>query len=199
MIYRRGQPLDREPTVVEVFSTLRFKELYGNLVVHVFILVPAATAMAFLARKLDRDWGWAPTVGLPWNAVICAACWLVGAYVIWYSYGYLFIKGEGSPGAHMGYTTRLVDTGIYSWVRHPSVIGKLIGVIGLGFLMRTPAFLLVFIPILLLYSLVTNILIQEKICLRNLGDQYERYRQEVPMFVPRWRRLRRFFEELKRS
>jgi len=199
MIYRRGQTLDREPTVVEVFSTLRFKELYGNLAVHVFVLIPAATVMALLARRLDRDWGWEPTVGPPWNLLICAVCWIVGAYIIWYSYGYLFIKGEGSPGGHMGYTTRLVDTGIYSWVRHPSVIGKLIGVIGLGILMRTPAFLFVFIPVLLLYSLATNILIQERICLRNLGEDYERYRREVPMFVPRWRRFRRFLDERRGS
>jgi protein-S-isoprenylcysteine O-methyltransferase Ste14 len=199
MIYRRGQTLDREPTVVEVFSTMRFKELWGNLVVHVFILIPASFGMAYLARMLDRDWGWPETVGMPWNVAGCAVLWIVGAYIIWYSYGYLFIKGKGSPGGHMGYTTELVDTGIYSWIRHPSVIGKLIGVIGLGVLMRSPAFLVVFIPVLLLYSYITNKVIQERVCLDNLGDRYERYRQEVPMFIPRWSRFMRFLRERGKS
>lgn len=198
MIYRRDQRLDREPTVGEVFSTLRFRELYGNLAVHVFILIPAATLLALLARRLDRDWGWAPTAGWPTNLVICGVCWTVGGYLVWYSYGYLFIQGQGSPGSHMGYTRNLVDTGIYSWVRHPSVIGKLIGVIGLGFLMRSPAFLLIFIPLLLAYSVTTNLLIQERFCRRNFGEEYERYRREVPMFVPRWRRIRRFLHERRR-
>ena len=187
--------MEREPTVVEVFSTMRYKELWGNLAVHVFILIPASFLLAFLARKLDHDWGWDPLVGQPWNLVICAICWVVGAYVIWYSYGYLFIKGMGSPGGHMGYTTVLVETGVYSWVRHPSVIGKLIGVIGLGFLMRSPAFLMVFIPLLFLYSYITNRRIQERVCLRSFGEEYERYRREVPMFIPRWRRVKRFIEE----
>lgn len=195
MIYRRGQQLDREPTVSEVFSTMRYKELWGNLAVHVFILIPASFGLTFLARKLDRDWGWPETVGLPWNVAICAVMWIVGAYIIWYSYGYLFIKGEGSPGGHMGYTTKLVETGIYSWVRHPSVIGKLVGVIGLGVLMRSPAFLAVFIPLLLVYSVVTNKVIQERVCLDNFGEEYERYRREVPMFIPRWRRFKRFLQE----
>jgi protein-S-isoprenylcysteine O-methyltransferase Ste14 len=192
MAFERGQDLDREPTLWEVFSTLRYKELYGNLAVHVFILVPAATLLAWLAQRLDHDWGWSPTPGMPWNVLLCAACWALGGYIVWYSYGYLFIKGQGSPGSHMGYTKRLVDTGIYSWIRHPSVIGKLVGVIGLGFLMRSPAFLAIFIPILLLYSYVTNIVIQEKFCLKNFGDEYEAYKCEVPMFIPRWRRIRRF-------
>lgn len=174
---------------------MRYKELWGNLAVHVFVLIPASFVLAFLARRLDRDWGWPETVGLPWNVAVCALTWIVGAYVIWYSYGYLFIKGEGSPGGHMGYTTKLVETGIYSWVRHPSVIGKLIGVIGLGVLMRSPAFLAVFIPLLLLYSLITNKVIQERVCLDNFGEEYERYRREVPMFIPSWRRFKRFLQE----
>ncbi len=193
------RPDPREPTVLEIFATLRHKELYGNMALHVFVLVPAATLLAWFAQHLDRDWGWAPTVGLPWNVVICAALWAVGGFVVWYSYGYLYLKGAGSPGSHMGHTTNLVDTGIYSWIRHPSVVGKLIGVIGLGFLMRTLAFLVVFIPILMLYSYVTNILIQERYCVQNLGDAYVRYRKEVPMFVPRIRRFRRFFAERSRK
>ena len=193
------QPDEREPTVREIFATLRHKELYGNMAVHVFVLVPAATLLAWFAQRLDRDWGWAPTVGLPWNVVICGALWALGGFIIWYSYGYLYLKGAGSPGSHMGYTRNLVDTGIYSWIRHPSVIGKLIGVIGLGVLMRSPAFLVIFIPILLLYSYITNIAIQERYCVQNLGDEYVRYRKEVPMFIPRISRLRRYFAERSRK
>jgi protein-S-isoprenylcysteine O-methyltransferase Ste14 len=188
-------PIDREPTVREIFATLRRKELYGNLAVHLFILIPAAVVLAFLGRVLDRNWGWAPLPGPPWNVALAVLCFGAGGFLVWYAYGYLHLKGGGSPGAHMGYTQRLVTTGIYSWVRHPSVIGKLIGVVGLGLLMRTPGFLLVIVPFLLLYSYATNILIQERNCLRNLGEGYARYRREVPMFVPRWERIARWSRE----
>ena len=141
--------MEREPTVVEVFATLRRKELYGNLAVHLFILIPAAVLLAYFGRVLDRNWGWSPIAPFPWNVVVAALGFALGGYIVWYAYGYLYLKGGGSPGSHMGYTRRLVTTGIYSWVRHPSVVGKLIGVIGLGVLMQTPGFLLVIVPVLL--------------------------------------------------
>lgn len=192
---KEDQPLDHEPTLREVFATLRHKQLYGNMLVHVFVLIPAATVIGFLGRKLDQDWGWQPIVGYPWNVIICLVCFAVGGFIVWYSYGYLFLKGLGSPGSHMGYTQRLVDTGIYSWIRHPSIIGKLIGVIGLSFLMCSRSFLLVLIPFLFLYSFLTAIFIQERFCRKHFGEHWDRYVQEVPMYIPRWRRIRQHFEQ----
>jgi len=188
-------PMDREPTVAEVFGTLRRKELYGNLAVHIFVLIPMAAFMAYLGQRLDKNWGWSPIMPPPWNIIGAFICFALGGFIVWYAYGYLFLMGVGSPGAHMGYTKFLVTTGIYSWIRHPSVVGKLIGVIGLGLLMRTPGFLIVIVPVLLIYSYFTNIYIQERFCLRNFGEAYERYRREVPMFIPRFARIERYIRE----
>ena len=180
---------DEEPTLGQVFATLRRRELYGNLLTHLFVFIPAAVVIGLLARRLDRTWGWAPIAEPPINVVVALLCFGAGGFVVWYCYGYLYLKGRGSPGSHLGYTRKLVDTGIYSWIRHPSVLGKLIGVIGLAVLMRSPSFLVVFIPILLLYSYITNMAIQERYCLKNFGQQYETYRNKVPMLIPRWSRL----------
>lgn len=188
---------ERKLTVREIFATLRKKELYGNMAMHVFVLIPITVFLGSLGWRLDANWGLSPTFGPPWNIVIALACFALGGYVVWSSYGYLYLKGEGSPGSHMGHTRKLVDTGIYSWVRHPSVIGKAIGVVGLGILMRSPAFLFFIFPILLVYSYVTNICIQEKYCRENFGEEYDRYRREVPMFVPRISRLRQYWQERK--
>ncbi len=188
---------EKEPTLLEIFSTLRYKEQYGNLMVHVFILAPVATFLAWLGRRLDKQWGFEPLVGSPYSFIVAFALFAIGCFVVWYSYGYLYLMGHGSSGSHMGYTQKLVDTGIYSWIRHPSVVGKLIGVIGLSFLMQTPSFLFFIIPILLLYSIVTNIMIQERFCVENFGEDYKQYRKEVPMFIPKISRVLRFFSERK--
>jgi hypothetical protein len=95
-------PLDREPTLWEVAATLRKKELYGNLAVHVFILIPAAVVMAILGRTLDRNWGLPRLPGPPWNILGALVCFAVGGAIVWYAYGYLHLKGGGSPGSHMG-------------------------------------------------------------------------------------------------
>jgi len=90
-----------------------------------------------------------------------------------------------------------VTTGIYSWIRHPSVVGKLVGIIGLGVLLRPPSFLFVIIPVLMLYSFVTNILIQERYCVKHFGEDYKRYKNEVPMFIPKISRIKRHFMDRK--
>jgi len=198
MLPSMSETPERAPTVAQVFATLRHKELWGNLLVHLLIFIPAAVVIGLLARKLDRTWGWAPLAPPPWNIVVALLCFGVGGFVVWYCYGYLYLKGKGSPGAHMGYTTELVETGIYSWIRYPSVLGKLIGVIGLAMLMRSPSFLFVFVPVLLLYSYITNMAIQERYCVQNFGEQYLRYRREVPMLVPRPRRVLRWWREERR-
>jgi protein-S-isoprenylcysteine O-methyltransferase Ste14 len=183
------------PTIWQAFGTLSHKQLWGNLAVHLFILIPAAVFMAYMGRRLDMNWGWPQTPGEPWNYVISIACFMLGGFIVWYSYGVLHLLGKGSPGSHMGYTTQLVTVGIFSWIRHPSVVGKLIGVVGLGFLMRSLSFLVLIIPVLLIYSYFTNIYIQEKTCIKHFGEDYLRYKSEVPMFIPRWSRIKRHFEE----
>jgi protein-S-isoprenylcysteine O-methyltransferase Ste14 len=138
---------------------------------------------------LDKNWEWGAIFPFPSNFIVAFFCFGIGGFIVWYSYGYLFIKGDGSPGSHLGHTQYLVKTGIYSWVRHPSNIGKLIGVIGLGILMQTPGFIFVIVPALFLYSLVTTLTIQEHFCIKNFGQEYLDYKKEVPMFIPKISRI----------
>lgn len=179
------------PSLFEVFGTLRKKELYGNLTIHLFLLIPVAVFLAFLGKVLDRNWGWEPVCPAPWNFIFAFLCFAIGGFVTWYSYCYLYLKGDGSPGAHLGHTKTIVRSGIYAWVRHPSNIGKLIGVIGLGILLQTPGFIFVIIPILFLYSTVTTLLIQEHFCIKNFGQDYIDYKKEVPMFIPKFSKIKK--------
>jgi len=183
----------KEPTVFEIFATLRRRELFANMAIHVFILIPVAVFLAYLGKIMDKNLGWQPVFQSPWNFILAFFCFGLGGYIVWYSYGYLFLKGDGSPGSHLGYTRTIVKTGIYSWVRHPSNIGKLIGVIGLGILMQTPSFIFLIIPVLFIYSLVTTILIQEHFCIKNFGQEYIDYKNEVPMLIPK---LSKIFQAL---
>jgi len=149
--------------------------------------------MAFIASRMDRMLGLEPLLQGP-------AAWLVGLGLIacggfwtWYVYGYLFLSGRGSPGSHVdGGPTALVDTGPYAMLRHPSVLGKLAGVVGLGVIFGSRIFLLCFLPLLLAYSLLTNRWLQEPSCDARFGAAYQRYRERVPMIVPRPSGIRRW-------
>lgn len=179
----------RALSLKEAIGAITDAQIYKNFAIHLFVLIPAACLMAWLATRLDRRFGWQPCGSFGYRLAGAVVCLIAGALVVVYSYAYLLRFGEGSPGSHLGGPRRLVTGGPYALVRHPSVIGKLLGVIGLGLLAGSPSFLALFIPLLLVYSLLTNRYLQERYCERAFGEGYRRYRRAVPMILPGPRRV----------
>ncbi len=181
------------PTVGACFAAIRAPELYRNFMVHGFVMFPAGMVLCYVATLIDGAAGVAslPQPGL--RLALGAAMVGLGGVWVWYVYGFLFLVGHGSPGTHVdGGPTDLVDTGPYTMIRHPSVLGKVLAVAGLGVAWGSPIFLGVFLPILVAYSLVTNRLLQERFCDERFGPAYALYRSRVPMVVPRPAGIRRW-------
>ena len=173
------------PSTAECFQAIKSPALYRNFAIHLFVMFPAAMVMCWLGTRLDSTLGYTAFGSLTWRFPTGGSMIAVGGLWVWYVYGYLFIAGGGSPGTHVdGGPVRLVDTGPYATIRHPSVLGKLLGVIGLGIMWGSPSFLLFFIPILLTYAIVSNRLIQERFCHLRFGAEYAAYCTKVPMLVP---------------
>jgi protein-S-isoprenylcysteine O-methyltransferase Ste14 len=161
-------------------------EIYRNFAIHLFVMAPGVVVMCWLARMVDRALGLERL--LPWPASLWpgAVMIAVGGVSVWYVYGYLLRAGGGSPGTHVdGGPTALVDTGPYTVLRHPSVPGKFMAAAGVGVIFGSPSFLFGFLPVLLVYSLLTNRFLQEPTCDKRFGEVYAVYRRTVPMVVPR--------------
>lgn len=81
-------------------------------------------------------------------------------------------------------TQTLATTGAYARIRHPQYVGFVL--IMLGFLFQWPTLLtLAMFPILLfMYSRLARR--EERDALAEFGEQYARYRERVPAFIPRW-------------
>lgn len=76
----------------------------------------------------------------------------------------------------------LVDTGIYSYSRHPQYIGILLIVVGWFIGWPTPLATLI-LPILV-YTYYNLALEEEQEVAEEIGEQkYEEYRQKVPRFI----------------
>lgn len=177
---------ESRPGVWDCLAAIRRPELYRNFAIHLFVMFPGVVIMCLLGRWLDR------TLDLPrlmpwpeslWPALVAV---FVGAVSVWYVYGYLFLVGGGSPGTHVdGGPVRIVDTGPYTMIRHPSVPGKFLAAAGVGLAFGSPTFLFAFLPLFLVYSLLTNRFLQEPTCDKRFGTVYQRYRDTVPMVLPR--------------
>ena len=90
---------------------------------------------------------------------------------------------------------RIVDSNIYSVLRHPVYAGVLRVVIGLG-LLNGNANALAFVILLPLLVFGWLRFVEEKELIERFGRSYLDYRARVPAFWPRWRDLPTFFRFL---
>jgi protein-S-isoprenylcysteine O-methyltransferase Ste14 len=80
---------------------------------------------------------------------------------------------------------RLVTTGLYKFVRHPQYTGLFISLFGEGVIHWPTIFSIGLMPLIVIayYFLARK---EEGEMLRQFGDAYRIYQNQVPMFLPRW-------------
>ena len=153
--------------------------------VYIPVLFPLTFLIAITALKLDAfmgfNEGFLPT---PLNYTIGLTSLLLGAVLWLWTYEQLTRLGEGSPSPTAGRTTRLARTGIYAHSRNPSLFGKLLGVLSVGFVLNSISFCGILVPVLLAGSLLEKVVRQEPQLVEVFGEEYEQYRKEVPLFIP---------------
>lgn len=123
------------------------------------------------------------SLGFPWYIRIIGLVGMIISFRLLQLSG-KYLKKFGDP-EEWGLTTKLVTTGLYSCVRHPHHLG-------IGLMITSMALLIgglitfiissVVIWILILWFLKT---IEEPELLEKFGDEYVRYKDEVPMLFPR--------------
>lgn len=78
---------------------------------------------------------------------------------------------------------KVIDTGPYRWIRHPSYAGALLAFLGLGFCFANAATLfLLFVPAAAAF--LYRIGIEEAALQAGLGAAYRRYMQRTKRLVP---------------
>ena len=76
----------------------------------------------------------------------------------------------------------LVRTGVYSWVRHPMYLGGLLFFLGFAVLTLSLPSLAVWFGMFVVYDRLAAY--EEERLVQEVGGEYERYREEVPKWVP---------------
>ena len=86
---------------------------------------------------------------------------------------------------------RLVTGGLYTYVRHPQYTGLFIALFGEGIIHWPTLFSVGLFPLIVL-AFAWLARREERAMLDQFGENYQTYRHQVPMFVPRWGQWRRF-------
>jgi len=162
------------------------KEFYMIIPNYILFLIPIASLMAYLAhRYLDPLIGWKFPVPRPYNFILFGFCLVAGFIGLLWVYSYLILEGGGGPcPPFTSKTNCLVKTGPYKYVRHPSILVKLLGVIGLGCAFESLSFILIIVPVLLASSLYNNKKFQEGPMTEKFGQEYIDYINNTPMLIP---------------
>ncbi|MFH1790980.1 MAG: isoprenylcysteine carboxylmethyltransferase family protein [Candidatus Omnitrophota bacterium] len=171
----------------DMFLVLCKKQFCLGLIPFVFLNIPLALIILFVSVKIDRYLGFKHFIGYPYNVIFFLIFSSAGFVIICQAYAYLIIVGQGMACPYAGFkgTGKLVTTGPYAVVRHPSVIGKLLGVLSIGMLSGSFFFTFIVIPVLLTWSVYYNRFIQEELCVKKFGNEYVEYRKRVPMLIPK--------------
>lgn len=80
---------------------------------------------------------------------------------------------------------RVVTSGPYAYVRNPMYIGAFIALLGVGFLLRSLALVLIFVPSLILLMNWLLRIVEEPELEKRLGAEYLEYKRTVSRFLPK--------------
>ena len=90
-------------------------------------------------------------------------------------------------------TNKLVSEGYYACMRHPMHLGLFLLPLVTAFIIGSLSFILIIAPLEILFMIIMIKLFEEPQAVRKFGDDYLRYREQVPMFSLRQQCLRALF------
>lgn len=169
----------------------------GYILVFFIYLILIPFLICSLGPRLDRLIGWGPFLPGSYALAAGAAALIYAWFWIIWSQVFIITRGAGHPNEIMGrelgpVTRRLVVDGPYRFTRNPMAYGLLVFYfVSLSFFCNSPVTLMLF-PFACLFEAWYHTRCEEPGLLRRFGEEYENYRAQVPMLLPRIGFRRRF-------
>jgi protein-S-isoprenylcysteine O-methyltransferase Ste14 len=152
----------------------------------VFLILAPGVVIGLLPWVIT---GWQQGTARPTSMLAAGAVLTVASCgVLLQAFGQFVIEGIGTP-APPAPTRQLVTRGLYRYVRNPMYLAVLAAICGQVLILDR--------PILLLYALIVAMafvafvrLYEQPALTHRYGAQYREYCQQVPAWLPSWRRRR---------
>ena len=170
-------------------SISKRKAAFGIAITFIIAGIIAPVGFWFLAEAVDKALKLKHILEMPYSIIIAAASLVIGIFWITWAYSYLHFVGKGMPlelfGRAFHPTQVLVTTGPYAYSRNPMVLGLLFLLLGVALLEGSISGL-VMVPALGIMFAVYIVFFEEKGLKKRFGADYEKYKNNVPMIIPRW-------------
>jgi protein-S-isoprenylcysteine O-methyltransferase Ste14 len=161
---------------------------YAWLLLWIFGLFPLI--LVYISRALDSHFGLSPFLPRGLSLILSIPFFLTGAAGMIWSNVYLVKVGRGHPFSEPAMevqpkTVTLITTGPYRYSRNPMILGYWFALFSLGLFLKSAAFMLFLLPVLILVSCCYILWVEEPWTEKRFGGEYERYKKATPRFIPR--------------
>ncbi len=140
-------------------------------------------SVIILSLMSDSFFGFHPWPEQP-VSLFLAALFLIAGAGLWLWSVITFLKTRSTP-VPLSPPQQLVTDGPYAYARNPMLSGVFLMLFGTGFLLQSPSLIAIFTPLFILASYLEFKMIEEAELEKRLGAQYLKYRENVPIFIPR--------------
>ncbi|KAF0133288.1 MAG: protein-S-isoprenylcysteine O-methyltransferase-like protein [Candidatus Saganbacteria bacterium] len=161
--------------------------IYFLSLIFFLVILPAITVASglFLNKLLNLP----QIVYLPYNWSLALIFIAFGAFWMGWSFYVLIKTGQGNPQEAFGKEIlpapkKLVTIGPYRYTRNPMGFGWFIIVAGIGIYLGSISVILIILPIVLMAVIFYLKYFEGKNLIKRFGDDYLRYRENVPLFIP---------------
>ena len=160
----------------------RTAALVGSVVM---LIVGPGTVVGLAPWLITRWQVRPPLLGLAALPLLGGALAATGVVVLLDSFVRFVLRGRGTPAPVLP-PTHLVVTGLYCHVRNPMYVAILGLVLGQGFLFGHPALLAYTVALWAAFHTFV-VAYEEPRLRRTFGEEYDRFRANVPRWIPRLR------------
>jgi protein-S-isoprenylcysteine O-methyltransferase Ste14 len=96
--------------------------------------------------------------------------------------GFCTFFSVGKPKDQMEDTSRLIETGLYGYIRHPMYLSLMLA--GFGILAKDCGYLQWLFAVINFIALIFTARVEEREMLIKFGDDYKEYMKRTKMFIP---------------
>lgn len=169
-----------------------YKAATGSRKVRTFLTPIGATffflftaLFVVLSLKVDRLLKLPGLLSEPWNSALSVPVLFIGLllclWTVWH-----FFKAKGIP-VPLNPPPKVVASGPYAYCRNPMLTSVFILLFGLGIQFRSVSLFFIFTPLYILLNVLELKAIEEPELAKRLGEDYIKYKNSTPMFIPRMR------------
>jgi protein-S-isoprenylcysteine O-methyltransferase Ste14 len=135
-----------------------------------FLIVWSLDSFIFKISTMPANY-----IPLAIRLVLAGLCFLIAAYLVFTSHKIIFEEVRDPP--------RVIDTGVFSLIRHPLYFSALLVYVGFFFATLSLFSLLLIICIFIFYDYIAHF--EEKKLQETFGEPYASYMKKTPKWFPR--------------